>query len=206
VDTIIERLTGWLVQHTYSVVFLSTLIDATAIPFPGRFVVAAAGAVAAAGDASLLAVIAVGALGLIVTDHLWYFARPLRSDRLVRLYCRLTFSSPDCVERTTDWLRRFGALTILAGRFVAVVRVLTWPLARDHGVRYPTFLALDVLGALAWTTKWAGLGWLLGAHWSEASAEVRWISVALVVAGVLAFVTVRIWRRARQRAAESPAR
>ena len=91
-------------------------------------------------------------------------------------------------------------------RFVAVVRVLTWPLARDHGVRYPTFLALDVLGALAWTTKWAGLGWLLGAHWSEASAEVRWISVALVVAGVLAFVTVRLWRRARHRAAESPAR
>jgi undecaprenyl-diphosphatase len=206
VDTLIERLTGWLVQHTYSVVFLSTLIDATAIPFPGRFVVAAAGAVAAAGDASLLTVIAVGALGLIVTDHLWYFARPLRSDRLVRLYCRLTFSSPDCVERTTDWLRRFGALTILAGRFVAVVRVLTWPLARDHGVRYPTFLALDVLGALAWTTKWAGLGWLLGAHWSEASAEVRWISVALVVAGVLAFLTVRLWRRARHRAAESPAR
>ena len=205
-DTLIERLTGWLVQHTYSVVFLSTLIDATAIPFPGRFVVAAAGAVAAAGDASLLTVIAVGALGLIVTDHLWYFARPLRSDRLVRLYCRLTFSSPDCVERTTDWLRRFGALTILAGRFVAIVRVLTWPLARDHGVRYPTFLALDVLGALAWTTKWAGLGWLLGAHWSEASAEVRWISVALVVAGVLTFVTVRLWRRARHRAAESPAR
>jgi len=206
VDSILERLTGWLVQHTYSVVFLSTLIDATAIPFPGRFVVAAAGAVAATGDASLLAVIALGALGLIVTDHLWYFAPPLRRDRLVRLYCRLTFSSPDCAERTSDWFRRFGALTILAGRFVAIVRVLAWPLARDHGVGYPTFLALDVLGALAWTIKWAGLGWLLGAHWSQSSAEVRWISVALGITGVLVFVTVRIWRRARQRAAESPAR
>jgi hypothetical protein len=34
VNAIIESLTGWLVQHTYSVVFVSTLIDATAIPFP----------------------------------------------------------------------------------------------------------------------------------------------------------------------------
>jgi membrane protein DedA with SNARE-associated domain len=203
VNAIVEWLTGWLVQHAYSAVFLSTLIDATAIPFPGRLVVAAAGAVAAGGDASQPAVIAFGALGLILTDHLWYFARPLRSDRLVRLYCRLTFSSPDCVGRTRDWFRRYGALTIVVGRFSAVVRVLSWPLARAHGVSYPTFLALDVVAALAWTTKWAGLGWLLGARWSEASAEVRWISVALAVAGLLGFVTVRIWRRARQRAAES---
>jgi membrane protein DedA with SNARE-associated domain len=206
VDSIIAVLTGWLVQHAYSVVFLATLIDATAIPFPGRLVVAAAGAVAAAGDASLLAVIGCGTLGLIVTDHLWYLARPLRSDRLVRLYCRLTFSSPDCVGRTRDWFRRYGALTIVVGRFSAVVRVLAWPLARDHGVGYPTFLALDVVAALVWTTKWAGLGWLLGAHWSEASAEVRWISVALGVVGVVTFVTIHIWRRARQRAAESAAR
>jgi membrane protein DedA with SNARE-associated domain len=206
VDAIVEHLTGWLVQHTYSVVFLAALIDATAIPFPGRVVVAAAGAVAAAGDANLLVIIALGTLGLMITDHAWYLARPLRSDRLVRLYCRLTFSSPDCVGRTTDWFRRFGALTILAGRFVAVVRVLAWPLARDHGVRYPTFLALDAIAALVWTAQWAGFGWLLGAHWSEASAEVRWITAALAVAGVLVFMTVRLWRRTRQRAAASAAR
>jgi membrane protein DedA with SNARE-associated domain len=206
VSWIVEHLTGWLVQHTYLVVFLSTLIDATAIPFPGRFVVAAAGAVAASGDANVLVVIAIGTLGLMITDHLWYFLRPLRSDRLVRLYCRLTFSSPDCVDRTTDWFRRYGAFTILAGRFVAVVRVLAWPMARDHGVGYPTFLALDLVAALVWTAKWAGLGWLLGAHWSEASAEVRWTSAALAVAGVLVFMAVRVWRRTRHRAAESAAR
>ena len=73
-----------------------------------------------------------------MTDHVWYFAGPLGGDRLLRLYCWLTFSPPDCVRRTTDWCKRFGALIIVVGRFVAVVRVLTWPLARDHGVSYPT--------------------------------------------------------------------
>ena len=43
----------------------------------------------------------------------------------------------------------------------------TWPLARGHGVSYPTFLALDVVAALAWTSTWVGLGWFLGDRWSE---------------------------------------
>ena len=143
---IVQSLTGWLSAHTYSVVFVATLIDATAIPFPGRILLAAAGAFAAAGERSVTMVIASGAAGVVITDHVWYFAGHLGGDRLLRLYCRLTFSSPDCARRTTDWFKRYGPLTIVVGRFVAAVRVLAWPMARGHGVRYPLFLALDVGG------------------------------------------------------------
>ena len=198
---IVQQLTAWLIEHTYVVVFLSSLIDATAIPFPGRIVLAAAGAFAAAGETSAVMVIALGTAGVVITDHVWYCAGSLGGDRLLRLYCRLTFSSPDCVQRTTDWFKRFGALTIVVGRFVAVVRVLAWPLARDHGVGYPTFLALDVAAALTWTAIWVGLGWLLGARWAEAPAEIRWISVALAIAAAAGFLATRWWRRRRQRLA-----
>jgi membrane protein DedA with SNARE-associated domain len=195
VTGIVQQLTAWLVEHTYAVVFLSSLIDATAIPFPGRIVLAAAGAFAAAGETNAVLVIALGTAGVVITDHVWYFAGRLGSDRLLRLYCRLTFSSPECVQRTTDWFKRFGRLTIVVGRFVAVVRVLAWPLARDHGVGYATFLALDVAAALAWTAIWVGLGWLLGARWAEAPAEIRWISVALAIAAAAGFLVARWWRR-----------
>ena len=198
---IVQQLTAWLVEHTYAVVFLSSLIDATAIPFPGRIVLAAAGAFAAAGEANVVLVIALGTAGVVITDHVWYCAGSLGGDRLLRLYCRLTFSSPDCVQRTTDWFKRFGTLTIVVGRFVAVVRVLAWPLARDHGVGYATFLALDVAAALAWTAIWVGLGWLLGGRWAEAPAEIRWISVALAIAAAASFLVARWWRRRRPRPA-----
>jgi membrane protein DedA with SNARE-associated domain len=201
VTAIVQQLTAWLVQHTYAVVFLSTLIEATAIPFPGRIVLAAAGAFAAAGDANAALVIALGTAGVVITDHVWYFAGSLGGDRLLRLYCRLTFSSPDCVQRTTDWFKRFGALTIVVGRFVAAVRVLAWPLARENGVGYVTFLALDLLAALVWTAIWVGLGWLLGSRWAEAPAEIRWISAGLAVAAVAIFLVARRWRRRRQRTA-----
>jgi membrane protein DedA with SNARE-associated domain len=195
----IQPLGAWLVAHTYALVFVATLVDATAIPFPGRVVLAAAGAVAAAGDVDVLLVIALGAAGASIVDHAWYFAGSLGGDRLLRLYCRLTFSSPDCMERASGWFERYGPLIILVGRFVAAVRVLTWPLARDHGVRYPTFVALEVPAALLWTGTWVGLGWLLGARWAEAPTQARWVMVGLACAGALAFLAVSLWRRARAR-------
>jgi membrane protein DedA with SNARE-associated domain len=201
VTEIVQSLTAWLSAHTYSVVFVATLIDATAIPFPGRILLAAAGAFAATGEVSATMVIAIGAAGIVITDHLWYFAGPLGGDRLLRLYCWLTLSPPDCVRRTTDWFKRFGALTIVVGRFVAAVRLLAWPLARQHGVRYPTFLALDVAAALAWTSTWVGLGWFLGDRWANASAEARWVGVALGAAATLVFLGFQVWRRFRHRPA-----
>lgn len=204
-NALVDSLTAWLAAYTYPVVFVATLVDATAIPFPGRVVLAAAGAFAAAGDVGLVLVIALGTAGVSIIDHLWYFAGSRRGERLLRLYCRLTFSSPDCVERTTHWFQRYGSLVILVGRFVAVVRVLAWPLARDHGIRYPTFVALEVPAALVWTGTWVGLGWLFGAHWAEASAEARWVSVSLAGVGALAFVVFRLWQRVRART-ESGAR
>jgi membrane protein DedA with SNARE-associated domain len=206
VADIARQLMAWLLQHTYAAVFVSTLIDATAIPFPGRIVLAAAGAFAAAGNTSALALIALGTGGVVLADHLWYFAGALGGGRLLRLYCRLTFSSPDCEPHAAGWLRRFGSLVIVVGRFVAVVRVFAWPLAREHGVGYLTFVLLDVPAALAWTALWVGLGWLLGVGWAEASAEVRWMGIGLACAAVLVVVVVRLRRRALTRRTGSGAR
>jgi membrane protein DedA with SNARE-associated domain len=199
VSGIVQSLTAWLFEHTYAVVFIATLVDATAIPFPGRIILAAAGALAASGDTSLTLVIILGSAGVVITDHLWYFAGSLGGDRLLRLYCRLTFSSRECVARTGDWLQRFGPLVILVGRFVAVVRVLAWPPARQQGVGYLTFVAIEVPAALLWTATWVGLGWLLGDRWAQASSETRWVGVGVAVVAALAFVGFRLWRRARAR-------
>lgn len=194
-----HTLLAWLGRHTYAVVFVSTLIDATAIPFPGRVVLAAAGAFAAAGNVNALALVALGSAGVLLTDHLWYFAGARGGDRLLRWYCRLSFTPANCAPRASAWLTRFGPFVIVVGRFVALVRVLAWPLARRHGVGYLTFLALDVPAALAWTAVWIGLGWLLGARWADASDETRWLGGALVVVAAAAVVATRFWRRRRAR-------
>jgi len=196
----LQPFTAWLIAHTYVVVFVAALIDATGLPLPGRIVLIAAGAVAGAAGASVVLAIVLGAIGVVITDHGWYFAGAFAGGRLLNLYSRLPIDAEHCRRRAADLFRRFGALTILLGRFVASVRMLAWPLARSHGVDYPRFVLADVAGALAWSTLWIGVGWLLGERWPDAAGEARWVGPAMMTAVVATALSVRLWRRRRQRA------
>jgi membrane protein DedA with SNARE-associated domain len=189
----------WLVEHTYLVVFVAALIDSTGAPVPGRLLLVAAGAYSARGDVHPLGVMLAGAAGVALTDQLWYFTGVLGAERVVRALCRWTLSSELSPRRTAEWFNRYGALTIVLGRFFAGVRLLAWPLARPHGVGYPTFLVADALGSLAWSGVWVGLGWLLGDYALEAAVDAGWVGVALAGAGIAIIVTLRLWRRARAR-------
>jgi len=197
----LQPLAVWLIQHTYLIVFVGALIDSTGIPFPGRLILVAAGALAARGEASAMVLVLLGAAGVAITDHLWYFTGSLGLDRVVRAFCRWTLNSELSARRTADWFERYGALTIVLGRFFAGVRLLAWPLARPHGVGYPTFVLFDAIGALVWSAVWVGLGWFLGETALDAAGDAGWIGVAMVGAGLLVFVGVRMWRRVRRRRA-----
>lgn len=195
---VVDTAVRWLVAHTYVVVFLGSLFDATGLPFPGRVLLVAAGAVAEGGGASLVAVIALGAAGAMVTDQFWYFAGRLGGERLLQTYCALSLSSGRCERATTDYFRRFGILTILIGRYVAGVRLLAWPLAHRSGIRYPVFLAADLVGAVLWSATWALLGWYFAERWQIAAEHAGTVMVVALAAsivlggGVIAF---RLWRR-----------
>ncbi|HEY2991795.1 MAG TPA: DedA family protein [Methylomirabilota bacterium] len=191
----LQPLAVWLVQHTYLVVFVAALIDSTGIPFPGRLILVAAGAFSARGDVDPIAVMLAGAVGVAITDHLWYFTGALGADRVVRAFCRWTLNSELSPRKTADWFDRFGPLTIVAGRFFAGVRLLAWPLARPHGVGYRTFVLFDALGSLLWSGVWVGLGWALGDHALDAAGDAGWVGIAIAGIGVVVVLSLRVWRR-----------
>lgn len=196
----------WLIAHTYLVVFLGTMFDATGLPFPGRVLLVAAGAVAAAGHANVLMVVAAGALAAMLVDQVWFLTITRGSSRLVDAYCRMRGQPPGCDEEADEYFRRYGAATIILGRFFTVVRLVAWPVAARNGVGYARFVALDVVGATLWTSIWVALGWLVGEHWRSAAQTLGgWVTVAggLVVIALAAPFVLRWWRR---RAAATPAR
>jgi undecaprenyl-diphosphatase len=194
----LRPLFDWLADHTYLVVFVGTLIDATGLPFPGRLLLAAAGALAATGQASVLGVIAVAALGAALVDHAWYLTITRGASRLIDLYCRLRGRPRGCSAADADYFRRYGAATIVLGRFFTVVRVMAWPVAARHGVGWGTFTVLDVLGATLWASIWALLGWLVGAQWESAARSAGgWAAGGgvLVLFALAAPLALRVWRR-----------
>jgi membrane protein DedA with SNARE-associated domain len=195
---ILRPLFDWLVDHTYLVVFIGTVIDATGLPFPGRLLLAGAGAVAAAGHANVAVVIAVGALGAILVDQAWYVTVTRGSNWLIDMYCRMRGRERNCSDDAIDYFRRYGGVTIILGRFFTVVRVLVWPVAASHGLGYGRFVVLDVVGASIWASMWVLLGWFVGEQWEWAAKSVGgWTAgVGIVIALALALpVALRLWRR-----------
>jgi membrane protein DedA with SNARE-associated domain len=149
----VDRVFGWLAEYSYACVLIAAAIDAMALPFPGRLVLLSAGILAAAGRVDLLGTIAAGLLGAVVGDHLWYFGGRLARGRLHALHRWLARRRVRLATDPVAYLRRYGGLVILIGRFIATVRVLVWPIASAHGIGYGRFLAWD-LGAAA---LWAGV-------------------------------------------------
>jgi membrane protein DedA with SNARE-associated domain len=197
----------WLTAHTYALIFVGMVIDATGIPFPGRLLLVVGGSLAARGEVDIFRVVAAGALGAAVGDHVWYLAGRLNARRIMRWYCRLTLSSGRSARQATEYLKRWGGAAILAGRFVAGVRILAWPLAGSAGLGYGRFLAYDLLGALIWSGLFAGLGYTLGDRWIEAARQfplITLVVVVLAVLGALVLLALR-FRRARHSATGLPA-
>ena len=197
----LRPLFDWLVDHTYLVVFIGTVIDATGLPFPGRLLLAAAGAMAAAGHANVFIVIALGALGAMLVDQIWYLTVTRGSNWLIEAYCRLRGRRRRGHKDAGDYFRRYGGATIILGRFFTVVRVFVWPAATSHGVSYRRFVMLDVLGALLWASIWVLLGWFVGDQW-EATAKALggWtagIGVVIALALAIPFALRLVRRRAR---------
>ena len=184
--------------HAYLVVFVGALIDATGLPFPGRLLLAAAGAWAAAGNASLAVFIALGALGAMLSDQLWFWAATRGSVWLVKIYRRLTRRGGGVGDGPVESLVRYGPLSVILGRFFTVVRVVAWPVLVRNGLSWPRFVALDAVGALMWSATWVGLGWIVGDQWQDAAQSAGgWLMAAgavllVALAGPLA---LRVWRR-----------
>ncbi|MET0455574.1 MAG: VTT domain-containing protein [Mycobacterium sp.] len=85
-----------------------------------------------------------------------------------------------------EFFERHGRKTIVIGHFIGVVRTFTPVIAGASGMRYPVFLAYDVLGAAAW-----GVGLtVVGFHLGNVPLVNRHLDVMVLAIAVLSTVPV----------------
>jgi membrane protein DedA with SNARE-associated domain len=191
--------------HLYLFVFLSSLIDATGFPFPGRVVLVIAGTIAST-DREVATVVAMGAAGAVIGDHGLYLAGMVGGPRLLALYCRLTFSPPHCIDRTVAYFRRLGPPAIMLGRFSTSVRLFAAVMAGSGHFPYARFVGYDLLGALSYAGLWVLLGYVFGeqVHAVLQGVGGRRALLLVVPAAIAAIVAFRLWHLARQRRHAKP--
>lgn len=119
-NDIASQILDFFLRFGYGSVFVGVMLDNTGIPIPGELVLILTGYMVEKGAFALIPAIlaAAAAAGAVLSDSAWYFAGRWDSKRFIKLYCKCSFGSGSCVERTEHNLRRFSAPSLIYARFI----------------------------------------------------------------------------------------
>lgn len=163
---------------------------------PGETALLLGGALAAQGHIQLVPLLAVVAVAAVAGDSVGYevgrhLGPALRTGRLGRRIGQRQW------DRAEHALRHRGAVAVVLGRWVGVLRALVPGVAGAARMPYGRFLAANALGGVTWTIVVGTLGYELGAAWRRAEVWVGRGGVVLLC-GVLVAVFVRQVLRRRE--------
>jgi len=169
------QLQALLERWGYWVVFVGMVLENAGLPLPGETLTLLAGYAAGSGQLNLGGVMAAAAGGAVLGDNLGYWVGRRFGWQLLLRAGRLLGRSPDQLEQLRTAFLRRARLSVVLGRFVAVLRVLAGPMAGAVGMPYRAFVLCNLAGALLWSATMVTLAWQLG----------RWIPLARMLQGVV---------------------
>jgi membrane-associated protein len=155
------------------------------------------GALARTGQASLTLALLAGIPGSMMFDWLyWWAGRRWGSSALTLLVGR----SPRAAKRI-PWVKsfseRYGWFAVVVAYLLPVPNVLIYAAVGWTGMGLVTFLLLDVLGALLWTSLLVGLGYAIGQRAVDVAHAVSQYALAATVVLVVLVIARQAWRARR---------
>lgn len=180
----------------YLTVALVVGVESLGVPLPGEIALVSAAFMASRPEAAVSPVwVAVAGLaGAVVGDSIGYaIGRRYGTTLFARLGRRFPrHAGPAHLALAERAFARWGVLTVVIGRFVAILRIFAGPLAGALRMPYAKFLPANAIGGLLWTG-----GTVAGIYFLGMAAEV-WLKrfsvvglVAVVVIGILVGIAVR---------------
>ena len=179
------------------------------LPIPGDLFIAAMGAAGRAGDANfIVTTVIVMTATLSGSAILFEMSRRLGQPFLLRIGHRFGFGA-ERAERVELWLKRRGAVAIVAARLTPGLRIVVTVAAGAFGLGRTQFLCATAVASVLWSLIYYWLGYVFGAgvetvlrsafgraFHHHSTAVIATAAVALVVAVAVATAT---WRRRAKR-------
>ncbi len=188
-----------------AVLFLATLVEYVFPPFPGDLIVVLGAWYAVEGAISWPAAFASVTAGATLGAFVDYRIGAAVGRRLEGRAERRGPLSRERLERFEAAYRRWGAILLLANRFLPGVRAFLFLAAGASGIPLRRVLLLGALSAALWNGVLLGAGALLAHNAGELVAifaqytRVAWIAVAvgLALAALALLLKLRPWGRRR---------
>ena len=97
-----------LLQLTYSGLFLAIFAQQVGLPIPSVVFLIAAGALAAHGKMNPAIIVALGILGCLAGDGLWFWIGRKWGSKALRVLCQFTADPRSCSKNAQRTFRRHG--------------------------------------------------------------------------------------------------
>ncbi|OLR91998.1 DedA family protein [Actinokineospora bangkokensis] len=179
----------------YLVVGLVIGVESLGIPLPGEVVLVSAALLSSQSDQVNPLVVGICATaGAIVGDSIGYLIGKKGGPRLFAWAGRKfpKHFGPAHIAKARGLFQRRGVWAVFFGRFVALLRILSGPLAGSLHMHYGKFLAANAAGGLAWAGGTTALVYYLGVVAEEWLSKVSWYGlIAAVAVAVIGFLVVR---------------
>jgi len=187
----------WIYAALFAVIFVETGL--VVMPFlPGDSLLFVAGAIAGLGGLDLFTLCWLLSLAAILGDFVNYsVGRKLGAK--VFAWENSRWFHRESFERTQSFYDRYGAVTIIIGRFLPFIRTFAPFVAGVAAMNRKRFVIYNIVGALIWVLGLCTLGYAVGnTAWVQANFSLVTL-LLIVVPGIPAVIEVlRQWWRSRR--------
>ena len=187
-----------LLTYGYLLLFVWVLVEQLGLPLPATPVLLAAGALSAERQISFPEALFFGLMACLVSDSTWFFVGKRFGHQVLRVLCKLSLEPTICVRRTQASFGIRGRVTLLFAKFVPGLASLSSPVAGQSGMSFAEFLFFDFIGAAIWVSTLLAGGRIFGDALKRDPSLLDWVgrfSGVLLVAGVIGFFLLRVYRR-----------
>lgn len=160
----------------YGTILLLMLLESTVIPVPSELVVAPAAYHAAGGNLNVFLVVLFATIGADIGASINYFValyvgRPVIYSFANSRWGKMCLLNQEKVEKSERYFDKHGIVATLTGRLIPGIRHLISLPAGLARMNYWKFLLYTTIGAGAWHTILAAMGWYLHAIVPENELE-----------------------------------
>lgn len=193
-DTIRHLLNSW----GYCVVVIGLLGENAGVPIPGETVLMFASFMANKGNSLQIEwLILIASAAAILGDNTGFFLGRHFGRTFIRWGRTLLRLDDDEIGAARNLIRTHGGRAIFFSRFIFGLRTIAGPVAGSLGMEWKRFLKFNALGAVAWVTTIALIGYAFATKFQTLLGYIEKASWA--VTGGLFLLGYFLWRRAKHK-------
>lgn len=196
----------------YPTIFIAMLLESTVVPVPSELVVSPAAYHAAAGEMNVWLVILIATLGADCGATINYLAGYFLGRPIIYRFANshighLCLLNQEKIEKSERYFNNHGAVATITGRLIIGIRHLISIPAGLARMNYWRFLLYTTIGAGAWHSILAALGWYLHTVVPEDQLNstievygsyIKWGIIALVAVAIIFFTVRHFWKKHKE--------